>query len=210
MPGSHGLEPVLDQGSHPQQNKRIHSIDSAASEEGKLEAAATVHGSSSPRNSQIDGSDGTIPEDEGRSKDLWMHAYEILKIKDPELVTAYERHLTSDDASHTASTSPHLSPQLIASIIKPKLEERASKKLVLDLGKKSVKLREQGEKVIKFILWSTPFISECINARPFAALAWSGVSNLLSVSLALIKRSLTAADKVIYSSCSTTPNRVKI
>lgn len=109
-----------------------------------------------------------------------MHAYEALKLRDPGLVTAYERYLTSDDLRRTAF--PSLSPELIESIVKPKLDDREASQLVVRLGREPIKVREQGEKIIKFILWSNDFISAAVSAQPYAALAWSGVSILLPVS----------------------------
>lgn len=112
-----------------------------------------------------------------------MHAYEALKIRNPELVTAYERHLaSSSDISHTTSSFPSLSPELIDAIVKKKLEDREANRLVVRLGEEPIKVREQGEKIIKFIIWSNSFISAAISTQPFAALAWSGVSILLPVS----------------------------
>lgn len=104
-------------------------------------------------------------------------------------MTAYERRLTSADTCHTASASPFLNPELIGSIIKPKLENGEVKRLVERLSGEPVKVREQGERVLKFILWSDTSISASVNAQPFAALAWVGVSILLPVSLAMVKRS---------------------
>lgn len=86
-----------------------------------------------------------IGEDSGQSKDLWMHAYEILKSRDPSLVIAYERYLASVIDSQAARAQVPLNPDTINTIIKQKLQ-------VVRLGAKSIKLRAQGEKVIKFIL----------------------------------------------------------
>lgn len=44
-------------------------------------------------------------------------------------------------------------------------------------------MREQGEKVIKFILWFNDIVSQALSAQPYAALAWLGVSILLSLLL---------------------------
>lgn len=119
------------------------------------------------------------------SRNLWMHAYEALKLRDPDLVTTYEHHLTSADPRHTVSAFPSLSPELIEAIIKVKLEDREAKRLVVHLGRQPIKVREHGEKIIKFILWSNDFISAAVSVQPYAALAWSGVSILLPVSCAM-------------------------
>jgi len=73
----------------------------------------------------------------------------------------------------------------VETIVKSKLQDREVDQLIINLGKEPVKVREQGEKVIKFILWSNDIVSRALSAQPYAALAWSGVSVLLPVSCAL-------------------------
>ena len=215
MSGPHSSEPVLDQASHPRQNKGIHHSNTVAAEEkGELEAP-TAHGSSSPRNSQKNSSDGSIAEDGERSTDLWMHAYESLKTKDPKVMKAYElwlsedlgpvtsdeNFLTSDGVGRTALVSPRLTFDHIGSVIKKNWEDHKIQELVTKLSSEPAKVREQGEKAVNFILWSKPFVLTAICDRPYTALAWSGVLILLPVSLTMIKRSLISADQAIYSLC---------
>lgn len=124
--------------------------------------------------------------DAKKSEDLWLHAYEALKLRDPDLVAAYGRQLAPTGPTGTNSADPSPSPELIGAIIKSRLQDREASQLVIHLGKQPVKVREQGEKVIKFILWSKDIVSQALSAQPYAALAWSGVSILLPVSCALI------------------------
>lgn len=124
-------------------------------------------------NSQVDG-------DGSQSQDLWMRAYNALDRRDPELVAAYASHLTPTYSS-TTPTRRALSPELIEAVIETQMHDDEAKKLVFHLGTHSIKVREQGEKVIKFILWSNDIISAAVTAQPYAALAWSGVSVLLPV-----------------------------
>ena len=121
--------------------------------------------------------------DAKNSKDLWLQAYEALELREPDLMAAYKRRLAP---TITNSADPSLSPELIETIIKSSLLDREADQWVVSLGEKSVKVREQGEKVIKFILWSNDIVSQALSAQPYAALAWSGVSILLPVSCALI------------------------
>lgn len=121
--------------------------------------------------------------DANNSKDLWLQAYEALKLREPDLVAAYNRLLAP---TITNFADPSLSPELIETIINSNLQDREADQWVINLGKKSVKVREQGEKIIKFILWSKDIVSEALSAQPYAALAWSGVSILLPVSCTLI------------------------
>lgn len=110
-----------------------------------------------------------------------MRAYKALEIRDPDLVANYARHL---DPAWDSSTAP---TQSALDFIQQKLQDKEVKKWVFHLGSESIKVREQGEKIIKFILWSNRFISAAVSARPYAALAWSGVSILLPVRRPIIK-----------------------
>ncbi len=124
--------------------------------------------------------------DAKNSKDLWLQAYEALESRDKDLVAAYEHQLAGLAPTITNSADPSLSPELIKTIINSNLQDREAHQWVVNLGKKPVKVREQGEKVIKFILWSKDIVSQALSAQPYAALAWSGVSILLPVSCTLI------------------------
>ena len=113
-----------------------------------------------------------------KSEELWKQAYDVLELREPDLIRAYKLLLTP---TRTNLTDPPLSPEMIETIVKSRLEDREAKKLVINLGKQSIKVREQGEKVVKFILWSKDTVSQALSAQPYAALAWSGVSILLPV-----------------------------
>ena len=139
-----------------------------------------------PRTQHGHSNDEVATRDVKKSEDLWVHAYEALKLREPDLVAAYERHLAQLAPAVTNSAHPSLSPGLIETIAKSKLQDREADQWIVHLGEQPVKVREQGEKVIKFILWSNGIISQAVSAQPYAALAWSGVSILLPVSCALI------------------------
>lgn len=119
--------------------------------------------------------------DDSQSQYLWTRAYKALEIQDPDLVAAYACHLDPALYSSTTPSQHALSPTLIEAVIKKKLQDNEARKLVFHLGPESIKVREQGEKIVKFILWSNDFISTTVSAQPYAALAWSGVSVLLPV-----------------------------
>ena len=113
-----------------------------------------------------------------KSEDLWKQAYTKLELREPDLMRAYKLLLTP---IRTNLTDSSLSPEVVETIVKSKLEDREADQLVINLGKKPVKVREQGEKVVKFIIWSKDIVSQALSAQPYAALAWSGVSILLPV-----------------------------
>ena len=101
-------------------------------------------------------------------------------------MAAYEHQLADLASTITNSADPSLSPELMETIINSELQHREADQWVVKVGQKPVKVREQGEKVIKFILWSNDIVSQALSAQPYAALAWSGVSILLPVSCTLI------------------------
>ena len=101
-------------------------------------------------------------------------------------MAAYEHRLADLASTITNSADPSLSPELIETIINSELQHRKAAQWVVMVGKRPVRVREQGEKVIDFIFWSNDIVSQALSAQPYAALAWSGVSILLPVSCTLI------------------------
>lgn len=65
-------------------------------------------------------------------------------------MTAYKRMLISITINLADSSS---SSELIETIVKLKLQNHEVNQLIINLDTKSVKAREQSEKIIKFILW---------------------------------------------------------
>jgi hypothetical protein len=114
--------------------------------------------------------------------DPWALAFEIFQNRQPELIADYKKHLASlqDDATASADFS---APQSFEAIVNRLLEDREKKQWRVSLLGKDVKIREQAEKLTKFLLWSDPIVKSAVSAQPYAALAWSGVSLLLPVSI---------------------------
>ena len=133
--------------------------------------------------------DIVLGNDISQQEDLWQNAYKALEARNPDLVTRYKLALAAPDDSQTDCAQMPL-PELVDTVVKKKLEDREQKQLVIHLGEKPIKVREQGEKVIKFILWSNKSISAAVSAQPYAALAWAGVSILLPVSCATIQNDI--------------------
>ena len=121
------------------------------------------------------------------SAELWMYAYQELRSREPELVANYETCIFSDLADPAAS-GPTIRVELLVALIKQRMLDREEKQWALRLRKRqpSTPVREQGEKIIKFVLWSKDFVSAAVSTQPYAALAWSGVSVLLEVSFIMI------------------------
>lgn len=94
----------------------------------------------------------------------------------------YKKHLASrqDDAAAHADLS---TPRSVECIIKQLLEDREEKRWQLSLFGKDIKIRENTERLAKFLLWSDSIVKNALSAQPYAALAWSGVSLLLPVGI---------------------------
>jgi hypothetical protein len=113
--------------------------------------------------------------------ELWTRAYKMLQTREPELMEDYKKHLTS--LQHDSATDAELlTPRSVESIVKQLLNDREKKQWRVSLLGKGVKIREQAERLVKFLLWSDPIVKNALSAQPYAALAWSGVSLLLPVS----------------------------
>lgn len=102
---------------------------------------------------------------------LWAQAYRKLQEKEPELVQAFER------ASGTCFTSS----EQIQSTVKAQLDRREERQWIVAVAGKSVKVRQKGERLLKFILWSKDIVADAVNSQPYMALAWSGITMLLPV-----------------------------
>ena len=120
-----------------------------------------------------------VPSEDGKlsAEALWEHAYSIVKSRNNTLIDDYRRQLGLDGDSNQGFDPGHLE-----GIIRSRLEKREAKRWMLRLGSHSLKVKEQYENVIRFVLWSDNIISGAVSAQPYLALAWSGVSMILPVS----------------------------
>lgn len=136
-----------------------------------ITASGTSQRVSSPSETHL-GSQTTSSHD----NDLWYQAYEKLKEREPELTADYEKHLAQLHGGASISN-----PKSVESIVKTLLEARQKKQWRVSLVGQEVKIREQAEKLAKFLLWTDPIVKNALSSQPYAALAWSGVSILLPV-----------------------------
>lgn len=113
--------------------------------------------------------------------DPWTRAYEIFQDRESELAADYKKHLASLQVDATSSADLS-TPRSVESIVKRLLEDRKKKQWQVPLLEKDIKIREQVERLAKFLLWSDEIVKNALSAQPYAALAWSGVSMLLPVS----------------------------
>jgi hypothetical protein len=125
--------------------------------------------------------------------DPWTLAYEIFQHQEPNLASDYKKHLASLQVDNVSSVNLS-SPLHFESIVNRLLEDRKKNQWQVPLLGKDIKIREQVERLAKFVLWSDEIVKSALSAQPYAALAWSGVSMLLPVSfmtLPALERKLT-------------------
>ena len=110
--------------------------------------------------------------------DPWTVAYEIVQEREPELMIDYKKHL----ASVYGGDADLSTPRFVESIVNKFLDDREAKQWRVPLLDSDIRIREQVEWLVKFLLWSYSIVKTAVTAQPYAALAWSGASLLLPVS----------------------------
>ncbi|RYP67000.1 hypothetical protein DL771_007496 [Monosporascus sp. 5C6A] len=136
-------------------------------------------GVSSPSATPATGPISPSPSAPSHDVDPWSRAYEIVQEREPELMVDYKKHLASLQGDTAASAADLSSQGSVEPIVKRLLENREQKQWRVALLGKDIKIREQVERLAKFLLWSDPVVKNAFSAQPYAALAWSGVSLLL-------------------------------
>ena len=104
----------------------------------------------------------------------------IVQEREPELMTDYKKHLASLHGGG-APDADLSTPRSVESIVKKFWDNRKAKQWRVSLLDSDIKIREQAERLVKFLLWSEPIVKTAVTAQPYAALVWSGVSLLLPV-----------------------------
>jgi hypothetical protein len=113
--------------------------------------------------------------------DLWRVAYTKLHEEKPSLVEDYENILAKDGKRD--KLSPIGSEKLISGIVTQKLDEMKGNEWELKLRGKSVKVREQVERIVKIVQVFKDLGNSVAALDPIhAGLPWAGVCVLLSVS----------------------------
>jgi hypothetical protein len=112
-------------------------------------------------NSELDdNSKKRAASEQNQGRDLWMRAYLMLQAREPELAKLYENHLTSTHNFLTGS----LTPESAKSMVEKLSQEREKKQWQINLFQKKMKIREQAEKLIKFLLVSDKVIKTALSS----------------------------------------------
>ncbi|EFX04858.1 ankyrin repeat-containing protein [Grosmannia clavigera kw1407] len=156
---------------HPISNTSLIVADNAAnpvSENVVLSAPQTDDIASTPPPTTAEAS----PSDE-----LWTRAFGLFREKEPELARDYMTHLAT---LHNSVDSVDLSAsRSVKDLVDRLLEKREEKLWKVSILGKSVKIREQTEKLVRLLVFFDPVVKEAVSSQPYAALAWSGVSLIL-------------------------------
>jgi hypothetical protein len=114
--------------------------------------------------------------------DPWALAFSMVQKREGELMLAYEKYLSSlqGDAAADASLS---TPEFVRAIVDRAIKNREEKRWIVPLLGTDIEVRKQAERLAKLLLWSELIVKSAVSNQPYAALAWSGVSILLPVSL---------------------------
>ncbi|KAB5566911.1 hypothetical protein GE09DRAFT_1284618 [Coniochaeta sp. 2T2.1] len=177
-------EPVLHSASAPASASEITSVPTIAAHPPPKQIVLSV----SQHPNSIPASPGSQPAAPPAASDAascpshdvdpWGTAYKIFQEREPELTADYAKHLASVQGDNAATTELSV-PRSVELIVRQLLEDREKKQWRVSLLGRDIKIREQAEKLAKFLLWSDPIVKDALSAQPYAALAWSGVSLLL-------------------------------
>ena len=125
-------------------------------------------------------STGTTSTSPMVSEDPWARAYDLVQERESQLMADYWKHLVSLQGD-TATSADVSTPQSVESVVQRLQETREKKQWRVSLLGNDIKIREQTERLTKFLVWTDSVIKSVVSTQPYAALAWSSVSLLLSV-----------------------------
>ncbi|KAJ5998507.1 hypothetical protein N7451_006317 [Penicillium sp. IBT 35674x] len=117
--------------------------------------------------------------------DLWSKAFVMFQERDndQELLKAYTNYLVSLQGEDTSASLDFSKPESVEIVVRKLLADRAQKQWKFQIRNYSISVREQFEKLGKFLTWSDSLVQTAVSTQPLAALAWSGVSLILPLIL---------------------------
>ena len=140
-------------------------------------------------------------------KDLWDRAQKLLRKdkRNKHLLIVYERILVSElnlVASPVAFVDwgSHERSRQVSDLIAEKLRVIEDTRWRFHLGKETVEVKAQVDKVVKTVIWAQGFVSSALSAEPHSALAWAGVSLLLPLLLNPTSQNKALVDGLEYIS----------
>jgi hypothetical protein len=111
---------------------------------------------------------------------MWVAAYMKLRAENPCLAEDYHRILAKDTETPLFPSKP---AEMMSTVVARKLNEMKEKEWSIRWGNKSVKLREQVDRIVKVMIVFRDTLSPIPGLDPLhAGLPWAGVCIILSVS----------------------------
>ncbi|KAH0438016.1 hypothetical protein CcaCcLH18_03508 [Colletotrichum camelliae] len=107
--------------------------------------------------------------------EVWSAAFRKFQESDEDLAKAYAEHLTQGPVEDVAV----FDVDFVSSTVKKLERTRDEKQWKFAFAGKSIHVRSQVEKMVKFLLWTDTLVKAAVNTQPHAALAWSAVSIFL-------------------------------
>jgi hypothetical protein len=121
-----------------------------------------------------------------QGNNLWKQAYHALAKRDGTLVKAFRDYLAKEFLLEDVERDIMLDAKAVASIISRLVQKREDKQWRLKFSNSlmdvDISIRDQGEKLLKFTMWSDQIVKTALSSQPYAGLAWSVVSMVLPVS----------------------------
>ena len=122
----------------------------------------------------------SAPQDNS-GKDMWGLAFSKLEEREHQLVADYKKHIHDQLDNGQPNELALSSPQSVGKIVNELVTYREKKQWHFNIFGETVKVREQVENLLKFLVWSDDIVKDAVSSQPYLALAWSGVSILLPV-----------------------------
>lgn len=121
-------------------------------------------------------------------KGLWLEAYDELRGRNDDLVSAFEKILASSSASEALTPSSKDKEQHVPTeaqlndLVNDKLSYMNERQWRISLGNKSIEVRTQVDRILKIVTVAKDFGSSLASLDPIhAGLPWAGVCLLLRV-----------------------------
>ncbi|KAK2764748.1 hypothetical protein CKAH01_04913 [Colletotrichum kahawae] len=107
--------------------------------------------------------------------DVWAAAFRNFQESDGDLAKDYAKLL--NPAREDYATKFDI--DFVESTVKRLDQERDEKQWKVAFAGKSIHIRSQVEKMVKFLIWTDTVVKPALSTQPYAALAWSAVSIFL-------------------------------
>ncbi|KAH8821892.1 hypothetical protein F5884DRAFT_746178 [Xylogone sp. PMI_703] len=137
--------------------------------------------------------------------DLWNEAYSDLERTDENLVKDYETTILGNVGAAVGSTVTFSGSKLrrkeeMPVVLESKLKEVDKNRWKLKFGSKDIPVADLTASVVGAVYWANGYISDAVNANPYASIAWAGVGLLLPLFLNPSKQAASLAKGLEYIS----------